>query len=63
MLGLDPEASDDEVKRTWRRLAAENHPDKHIARGMPEEFIAIANDKIAAINAAYDEIRRERGLS
>jgi DnaJ like chaperone protein len=63
VLGVEPDARDDEVKRAWRRLAAENHPDKHIARGVPEEFIAIANEKIAAINAAYDEIRKERGLS
>jgi DnaJ like chaperone protein len=62
VLGLDPGARDEEVKGAWRRLVAENHPDRHIARGMPEEFIAIANDKIAAINAAYDDIRKERGL-
>jgi DnaJ like chaperone protein len=40
----------------------DNHPDKLIARGMPEEFINIANSKIAAINEAYAEIRRERRL-
>jgi DnaJ like chaperone protein len=62
VLGLDPGARNEEVKGAWRRLVAENHPDRHIARGMPEEFIAIANDKIAAINAAYDDIRKERGL-
>ncbi len=39
---------------------AANHPDKLIARGLPEEFIKIATTRIAAINAAYEMI--ERGL-
>jgi DnaJ like chaperone protein len=57
-----PDISNDELKAQYRRLMIENHPDKAIARGMPEEFIRIATDKIAAINEAYDEILRERGL-
>ena len=40
----------------------ENHPDKLIARGVPEEFIKLANDKLAAINTAYARILAERGL-
>jgi DnaJ like chaperone protein len=39
-----------------------NHPDKLIAEGMPEEFIKVATDKLAKINAAYDSIARQRGL-
>ena len=62
VLGVSSEISNDELKAAYRRLMVENHPDKAIARGMPEEFIKIATDKIAAINEAYDEIRRERGL-
>jgi DnaJ like chaperone protein len=38
----------------------ENHPDKLVARGVPEEFVRMANDKLAAINGAYDKIRHER---
>ena len=41
---------------------AENHPDKLLARGVPEEFIALATEKVAAINEAYDEIAKERGI-
>jgi len=62
VLGVGHDASDDEVKRAYRKLVAENHPDKAMARGVPEEFIAIATEKLAAINAAYDQISKERGL-
>jgi DnaJ like chaperone protein len=40
----------------------ENHPDSLAARGVPPEFIARANAKVAQINAAWDLIKRERGL-
>lgn len=62
ILGVDHQASDDEIRHTYRLLVRENHPDKLIARGVPEEFIRLANDKLAAINGAYDLIRRERQL-
>ncbi|MFO1170367.1 MAG: TerB family tellurite resistance protein [Hyphomicrobiaceae bacterium] len=62
VLGVPADISDEALKAAYRKLMVENHPDKAIARGMPEEFIKIATDKIAAINEAYDEIRRERGL-
>ncbi len=61
ILGVDFAADDDEVKATWRMLVRENHPDKLIARGVPEEFIRLANDKLAVINGAYEKIGRERG--
>ncbi|MEZ5775132.1 MAG: TerB family tellurite resistance protein [Hyphomicrobiaceae bacterium] len=62
VLGVASDISDDELKAHYRRLVLESHPDRAIARGMPPEFIKIANEKIAAINEAYDEIRRSRGL-
>ena len=61
ILGVDFAASDDEVKATYRMLVRENHPDKLIARGVPEEFIRLATDKLAAINTAYAKVGRERG--
>jgi len=61
ILGVAHNASDEEIKRTYRFLVRENHPDSLIARGVPEEFIRLANDKLAAINAAYDRIEEERG--
>jgi DnaJ like chaperone protein len=40
----------------------ENHPDTLAARGVPTEFVKRATDKVAGINAAWDRIKRERGL-
>jgi DnaJ like chaperone protein len=62
ILGVSYVAGENEIKQTYRRLVRENHPDSLMARGVPEEFIKLANDKLAAINAAYDRIEQERGL-
>jgi len=59
ILGLLPGATMEEVRHAWRRAAAENHPDRMTQRGAPPEFVAIARDKTAAINAAYAKIREE----
>ena len=63
VLGVEPGASDDEIKAVYRTLIRENHPDRLIAEGMPEEFVRQANEKMAAINAAYDDIRKARGMN
>jgi DnaJ like chaperone protein len=55
-LGLAAGADRDEVRRVYRRLAAEHHPDRLIARGVPEELIAVATGRMAVINAAYSRI-------
>ena len=60
--GLSRAASDDEVKKAYRRLIREHHPDTLIAKGCRKNFIEMANQKMAAINAAYDQIDRERRL-
>ncbi len=62
VLEVDPSVSNDELKKRYRELVRENHPDRLMARGVPKEFIEIANNKIATINQAYDEIAKERGL-
>ena len=54
--------SDEELHAAWRQLMRENHPDSLASRGVPPEFIARASDKVARINAAWDQIKRERGL-
>jgi len=58
-----PSISDDELKSHYRKLIADNHPDKLIARGVPKEFTAIATKKAAAINEAFDAIGKERGVA
>jgi DnaJ like chaperone protein len=62
ILGLSYAADEDELKQTYRRLVRENHPDSLMARGVPPEFIKLANDKLAAINGDYEKIQLERGL-
>ncbi len=60
ILGVSHTASDEEIKAAHRRLVVENHPDKLVAEGLPQEFIDLANEKLATINAAYDRIRARR---
>jgi DnaJ like chaperone protein len=62
VLGVAPDISDKALHSHYRKLMVENHPDKLIARGLPQEMIDIANKKIAVINEAYDEIQKERRM-
>lgn len=59
VLGLLPGATLEECRQAWRRLVAENHPDRMASRGAPPEFVAIAAEKTAAINAAWAQVREE----
>lgn len=63
VLGLMPGASRDEVRRVYRRLVAEHHPDRLIAKGVPEELIGVATARMAAINHAYAQIIKPRVLA
>jgi len=60
VLGVNPSVSNDELKSHYRGLIADNNPDKLLARGVPKEFVTIANKRIAAIDAAYDAIVKQR---
>jgi DnaJ like chaperone protein len=62
VLKLPPSASNTEIRAQYRKLVTDNHPDKLIGRGVPAEFVDLATRKLAAINAAYDSIAKERGL-
>ncbi|MDZ7783318.1 MAG: co-chaperone DjlA [Halioglobus sp.] len=61
-LGVDSGASDRELKRAYRKRMSEHHPDKLIARGVPEEMVKLGTERAQEIQAAYDLIRRERGI-
>ncbi len=63
VLGVSRDADDAEIKKAYRKLLVVNHPDKLIAQGLPQEFIDLANEKMAAINAAYDAIKKQRGMA
>lgn len=60
ILGVDEDISDQDLKRAYRRMAAANHPDRLVARGLPRELTRLATQKMAMINKAYDEILAER---
>ena len=57
-----PTRTDAEVKRAYRKLMSENHPDKLVARGLPESMLEVAKQKTQAIQAAWERVREARGL-
>jgi len=61
ILNITPQSSDREVKYAYRRLMSEHHPDKLVARGLPEEMMRVATEKTQEIKVAYDRIREARG--
>ncbi len=61
VLGVTPAASDDEVKMAYRRQMNDNHPDKLIARGLPESMQELAKQKTQRIREAYEIICEARG--
>jgi len=62
-LGLTPDASEAQIKRTYRKLMLDNHPDKLAAKGLPENMRAMAEERAREINVAYDLIKRARGFT
>lgn len=62
VLGLTEDAEDAEVKRAYKRLMAQHHPDKLVSQGLPEEMMQAATEKTQEIKAAYDTVRAARGI-
>ena len=60
VLNVLHDASDEAVRVAWRSALSDAHPDRVLARGLPAEFVEVAQAKASAINAAYDEIVRQR---
>ena len=61
-LGIDENASDSEVKRAYRKLVGQYHPDKLVSRGLPEEMMELARNRVREINTAYDRVKQARGF-
>ncbi len=60
ILGVNKGATAEEIKKAYRRLMSQHHPDKLIARGLPDEMVKIATEKTQKIKAAYEEIMNSR---
>ena len=61
VLGVDPAMSLAEIRKVWRRLVVETHPDRMMARGVPEEAVQLAQTRLIAINRAWEEIESHHG--
>lgn len=61
-LGVNASDTDDAIKKSYRRLMSENHPDKLIAKGVPDEMVKLATERSQEISTAYDVIKAARGI-
>lgn len=59
-LGVTSDYSDSEIKRAYRKLMSQYHPDKLTGQGMPDDMIAMATEKAKEIQLAYDLIQKRR---
>ena len=62
ILGAEESLDDKEIKRAYRRLLAQHHPDKLVAKGLPEEMQKLANEKTQEIISAYETIKKHRDM-
>jgi len=62
ILGCDINDSNEQIKKQYRKLVSDYHPDKIASKGLPDEFTKFANDKFREIQEAYEVIKKERGI-
>ncbi|OQX47943.1 MAG: molecular chaperone DjlA, partial [Candidatus Sedimenticola endophacoides] len=62
ILNVSADATDAEVKRAYRRLLSQHHPDKLVAKGLPDEMMKVAAQKTHEIRQAYERVKEARGL-
>jgi len=62
VLGVESSATDKDVKRAYRKLMSQNHPDKLASKGLPEEMMELAKEKAQDIQKAYEVLRSSRGF-
>lgn len=60
VLGVSPEMELSEIRKAWRGLVRESHPDRMVARGLPEEAVKMSEKRLVAINRAWEEISAAR---
>ena len=60
ILNMTPEHSDEDIKKAYRRLINQHHPDKLVSKGLPDEMIKLASEKTHEIKSAYELIRKHR---
>ena len=60
MLGLENNADMSEVKKAYRKLVSEYHPDKVVSKGLPDDFTRFAEEKFREINEAYEAIQEAK---
>ena len=61
IMGVAPNASDEEIKSRYRQLVKCHHPDALVAKGVPPEFLLAAEKRLAAVTTAFEAIQKERG--
>lgn len=62
VLGISKDANKQEIKKAYRKLMSQNHPDKLVSKGMPEEMIKVATEKSQEIQSAYELIKKQKGF-
>ncbi len=62
VLGVADDASNDEIKKAYRRLMNQHHPDKLVARGLPQSMAGVAEQKTHEVRTAYEKLRSQRGF-
>ena len=60
VLGIPAEASLEQARAAWKQAVRDSHPDRMLARGVPEEAVKLAEQRLIAINAAWEEISSKR---
>lgn len=61
VLGVQADVSDAELKRAYRRLMSQHHPDKLVAKGLPESMMQLAKERTQEIQQAYEQVKGSRG--